>query len=346
MANPYACILPTNAAYLPGALAFLNSFLEFGLQRYCDLVIPYHGWDVSIFAGADCTIVPYPVEAPGHKLQIVLGRNRAAAEFAETYQAVAMFDADMFLLSELRLFFEIAAAGMIVGSNNDTHQDQSAYRYADGWPICPTYSYKMVCNVPFFVSRRHAAAIYTTASEILTAEVEKNVGDLASFNLAISLHPDAFDQMLVIPSSQFTGIHHTNFKPQTFHVFDALAKQPPLPTRERINPEHFVITADYLPVHSVHGRYWTRGYVENLLKKMAWYFGDHLGMQDRNAAGWMSRATSIANRTQKIFLEYLLGGPVPFDAIRSYVHPNHLEYIEERSHDLKVNFPSNYSTGG
>lgn len=339
--NPhsYAMIVAANSNYLPGLLALVNSLVACGNERYCEVVVPFAGWDPKALLGHGVQIVPVAVSPTADKKAMCAARTRVAREFAPNYESLALFDADMLVTSELRLFFQVAAAGFLVAGNDDSHDDQSKYLTDKGTPVSRTYTYKVICTSPFFFSKLHAQQIFGSAGgKETTEQLQETHGDWQGLNLALSLNPEISDRMLVFPSSQFTGIHHTNFKPQTFHMFNAWNGEVPLATRECVTPDLLVLTADYQRVYSIHGPFWIPGYTDSLLTTMRGYYCDMLGLKPEVATGWMERARNITDNTQRLFLRHLLGGRIPFAAIRDQIHPIHREYIRERSLELEVSY--------
>jgi hypothetical protein len=159
-------------------------------------------------------------------------------------------------------------------------------------------------------------------------------GDFASFNLALCSCPSVLDRTLHISSSVFTGIHHSNLKPQTHHLFGQ-SRGRNLPTNEVIKDELFVLTADYLRVYSIHGKYWQRGYAKGLATTMQQYF-KRLGLTSQAEVAAMARTERIVEETERMFLRLLFHGSIEFDRIAAYVRPDVKEFLDSRRAALGV----------
>lgn len=256
--SKFAFINAASANYIPGLRAFFNSLkahnhkddvilLSFRLPKdFLDSLknLPYNVRIVEI-KGDD--------QVQGTAIE----RFRVTAKIGQEYEAICLLEADIFLTANVNLFFEIASKGfIIVGSNGMIVNFDKGYQ--------KQYSIDLgVDNLPY-------PKIHTTVPIFLgKADLDwfdkfyKMRGSARSFDdvfglnvLGIKMGKDK--KMLAMPPYTFTGIHHFGVKPETGWM----------------EKEGIVLSGTEEQVYMIHGKWWDRGWREDLMKVMMGYFRD------------------------------------------------------------------------
>ena len=173
-------------------------------------------------------------------------RHKLARAVAEKHDATLILDADMLILTDLSMFFEVCAkAEVLIGVSNGSN-----IYYTDRPYITePFYHPRTISNVPLFVPRRYAY-LYDLIHD---AFARHHAAEFDVTNCVI--YRECLDRLLVLPPQNWTNIHHFMLRPDT-----------------SVNVQHGHLIAQGMPVHAMHGKLWQEGYREGLLRTMDTYF--------------------------------------------------------------------------
>ena len=248
-------VLAASDNYKEGVKAFLGSFAE------------YHPFtDITVYL-LDYNLKPDFVSSQTEKypfLQVIKLKtpfvDQAWACKIQRFQfvqslpgLVMMADADMFFCANIDRWFDLASQGYIVAGSNGSN-----VRYTEAWrekyelPIPLQMNYRTITSVPTTLDMAKHSIIW---KEIYQHKLQRKQGsDFDLVNIFITLHGKSND-LLVIPSQQVTGVHHTQVK---------------LDTRVKCI-DNKLMTTDGLEVFMVHGRFWTKSWLDGLMKPMVKY---------------------------------------------------------------------------
>jgi len=187
-------------------------------------------------------------------------RFKYAVEIGKEYDAICLMDADMFFMSNVDLYFQVASKGFIVTAKN-------------GMIINFNEAYQKQYNVDLGTSEYPYLKIHTTAPIWL------GPNDLDWFDaLYQSKRIDSFDdflylnilgikmgkdkRMISLEPFSTTNIHHFCLKPTTRVL-------------KKTSPEgYFVMSGTEGEMTSMHGKLWIENYYLDLAKSMDRFFID------------------------------------------------------------------------
>lgn len=163
-----------------------------------------------------------------------------------------MLDADMFFTANMDMYFDIAAAGFIVGGSNGSNI-YFGENYTEKWgePI-EELCVKTIGSVPTILDLDKYRHIWLEIYE--TKHNMKPFCDFELLNIMLMKHK-YMNRILAIPSQQVTGLHHFQLRPDT-RVVEKMGK---------------LFTSDGLEVLMCHGKYWQPNYELGLTRNMTKY---------------------------------------------------------------------------
>lgn len=254
----YAFMVSASGHYIPGLKALLNSIEKFGKDiNIVAYISPDVGsskaidWDAY---SSDREVMVIISEGKNDKVEMVVDRFKKFAEAGKEYDAICILDADMFLTANVGLFFDIAAAGFIVAGSNGMiiNFDEKYQKTAgvdlgrDEWPYPQVHT-----TVPLFLSPGDFDWLEATYN----AWTPDGLDDFLLLNI-LGIKLNKYPRMLVMPPYIFTGIHHWQMKPE-IAVFEKVG---------------FLLSGTEEQIYMVHGKWWEKGWVEDLWPTMLRYF--------------------------------------------------------------------------
>ena len=194
-------------------------------------------------------------------------RFRLASEVAPQYSAICLLDCDMFATADCDVFFQAAAASLIVtGSNGMVINFGPAHQERYGIDLgSEDYPYaKVHCTAPIFIS----AANIDWFDALYNSRRIDSWDDFLYLNV-LGIHMGKDKKMIVMPPYAFTGIHHFHIKPVTGVMEKAGT----------------LLSGTEEQVYMCHGKYWDEPYNADLLKVMEGYWRDEqLGERQQRQA--------------------------------------------------------------
>lgn len=188
--------------------------------------------------------------------ETAIGRFQQAIDAVGFYDAICLLDADMFLVNDCTLFFELASKGFIVtGSNGmliDFNKDyQKKYDLDLG---SENYPYaKVHTTAPIFLNKDNIDWF----EKFISTRSMDHWDDFLYLNMVgISMGKDK--KMLCMPPYTFTGIHHWQMKPATA-LFRHNGK---------------LLSGTEEEIYMVHGKWWDQAWLQDLMPTMERYFND------------------------------------------------------------------------
>lgn len=250
----YAFIVAASENYLPGLKAMFNSLEVLGNEQ--DVVLLSYKLP-SDFLGSLSTY-SFDVEViesiGDHQIHATaIERFRIAVDVGQDRKAVCLLDADMFFVSNVDLFFQIASKGFIVTGSNGMMINFDK-KYQDKFEVDlgqRSYLYlKTHTSVPIFISKLDLdwfdALYHSRRYDYWDDFLYLNI-------LGIKMSKDK--KMLCMPPYAFTGIHHWHLKP-VIHV---------------ICKGGHLVSGTEQPIYMVHGKWWDQGWYDDLEKVMRRY---------------------------------------------------------------------------
>lgn len=260
-----AIVVAASKGYTQGLSAFLASYDR------------YHRKEKEIFI-LDFDLTPDFVDVQSRKYKYINFIPTNAEVFPEPYAknpawatkiprykfaselsgcVVMLADADMFFCANIDMYFEIAAAGFIVGGANGSIINYGpAYWELFGEEIDPI-NYKTIGSVPTILDVDTFGYIFREVYNkkvAISNEGRKSPADFDLINMSI-LKYGVSDKVLPIPSQQVTGLHHFQLRPDT----------------RIIERNDKLITSDGLEVLMIHGKWWQPNYLNGMRVAMERY---------------------------------------------------------------------------
>ena len=258
----FAFVVAASVNYYDGIKAMLNSlkchgntadvvFLKYehpdNERKFGDLLTRDYGYTIKRFKHK---------QGQDQIQGTAIDRFKLAYEIRNSYDAICLLDADMFITANVNLFFEIAAAGFIVtGSNgmiiNFNKGYQEYYNLDLGKENIP-YT-KVHTTVPIFINKDNMDW-FKTWYEFPRKD---HFDDFLFLNMVgIKLGKDK--KMLCMPPYIFTGIHHWMLKPET-----AVMRK-----------GGTLLSGTEEQVYIVHGKWWDQPWIDDLSVIMFKYLKD------------------------------------------------------------------------
>jgi hypothetical protein len=187
--------------------------------------------------------------------ETAIERFRIAAELGKEYDAICLMEADIFLTANVDIFFRVAAAGFVVTASNGMIVNfgkdyQKQYKIDLG---VDKYIYpKVHTTVPIFLGPKDLDWFQEFYDMRLSA---KSFDDVFGLNI-LGIKKGIDKRMICLSPYQFTGIHHFGVKPETGWM----------------DKEGLFLSGTEEQVYSVHGKWWDKGWRDDLMKVMKGYF--------------------------------------------------------------------------
>jgi hypothetical protein len=284
--------LTDNYTFLFNAL--LNSIELYGCGKYADVVVihdeslteEYKAFIQSKCANMETTvrfvpIVSLPVDKSlGKVMTVKFYRYKIMAEIGQQYRSICFIDTDIFLVSGVEEYFDIAANTDVVVAVNDNvvrHYKTELKKgtcpcYVDGESRTPFFSRdtvdgKFVCNTPMFLdARKYADTLLDVFAHRLRIGMDNTWpfnGDLETMNLVFLKH-GVKEKMLILASHLWTNVHYSIYRTSLLPRVMVLPDTTDVVGQYRKKSIFFSETHEH--VRSFHGRDWASEKSERHLK--------------------------------------------------------------------------------
>jgi len=235
----YAYFICATENFIPYLNAFLNSIQKRKLCEGCYLTVYiFHNrgfnerYLQAVKTAFDFKVIPVEINdsdinfPTGNREFIKRVRYAKMIDLAETYDAVAFFDADMFIVSDRfnNLLDAVSNTDLLVGCNERFKWNAEKYVFVDGERIVKNSNklYGMICNTPAIFDMKKWKNVFEAYVNIaISGREPKNgimagIGDLFCWNLAI-YNQNAQDRVICFPIETMAQVHKTNLRRWT-HV--------------------------------------------------------------------------------------------------------------------------------
>jgi len=354
--------LTDNYTYLFNAQ--LNSIELFGMGRYADVVVIH---DASITpeiiafyqektSTMDVDVIFLPVsKLPVDKdlakvMTIKYYRYKMMAEFGQKYKSICFIDSDIYLCSDVREYFDIAAATDLIVATNDRVIRQ--YR-SGGGGSCPAWAAdkkqyfegafwdgKFCCNVPMFVDMRKYADVFMDIfdhrGKLGMDSTWPFNGDLETMNIVLNKHR-VKNRMMILADHLWTGVHYSIYRVSTMVRLNSIPRGTEL--SDTTYKHEILFTSETCEhVRSFHGRDWTSQHNEERIK--GHNIPKLLGQMEGEFAGKMKDAAvnkrkDVYDTIQAycLFLEF--DCYVSIEDLKEVVKISQYDYLKERHEKLQ-----------
>ena len=281
--------LTDNYTYLFNAQ--LNSIELFGIGKYADVVVIH---DQSItpeivsfyqdkIAAMDVDVTFLPISRLpedkdlGKAMTVKFYRYKMMAEFGQKYKSICFIDSDIYLCSDVKEYFDIAAKTDLIVATND----RVVRQYKSGGGSCPAWADgrkpffehglwdgKFCCNVPMFIDVRKYGDVFLDIFAHRNKLGMDNTwpfnGDLETMNIVLNKH-QVKNRMMILADHLWTGVHYSIYRISTMVKLHSIPQSCELsdPTYRR---EIMFMSETCEHVRSFHGRDWTSSHNENRIK--------------------------------------------------------------------------------
>jgi hypothetical protein len=254
MDRKWAFVFPVTKAYVPEAKVLVYSLKKWHPEIPIFITVA-DGTTLDDFKqyGDGITIVKSP-ECDTEFRQIRTHRFKVAAELGEQgYNAVCIVDADMMMVSRIDPFFMMVESGAVLVCSDNTMLRYESKHFRQHF-----------LDVPDNINVIHTG--FSTVPTFVNPQIHKNLleeiwnsktgNDLETFNLITLLRGYMEDNVVLLNSYQWTNIHHTMLKPETY-----------VRRSVDMHGEHFI---SYMGerVYMMHGHWLQNGYVDELIDPM------------------------------------------------------------------------------
>lgn len=285
--------LTDNYTYLFNAL--LNSIELFGCGEYADVVVIHDDSiteDYRVFIKNKCStmktnvifvpIVSLPCDSQlGKVMTVKYYRYKIMAEVGLQYKSICFIDTDIFLVSGVKEYFEIAANTSIIPAVNDNvvryyKKDPSKGScpcYVEGEKRTPFFNSdiidgKFICNTPMFIDVKKYGDVFLDVFDHKKKLGMDNTwpftGDLETMNIIFLKHKIK-EKLLILASHLWTNVHYSIYRtsllprlvsaPQGTEVSDSAYKS-----------KYLFLSETHEHIRSFHGRDWASEKGERHLK--------------------------------------------------------------------------------
>lgn len=354
--------LTDNYTYLFNAQ--LNSIELFGIGRYADVVVIH---DESITPeiisfyrhktaemDVDITFLPVsklPVDKDlGKVMTIKFYRYKMMAEFGQKYKSICFIDTDIYLCSDVREYFDIAAGTDLIVATNDRvvrqykdNSQSSCPKWANGreqFLEGALWDGKFCCNVPMFVDMRKYGDvfldIFAHRGKLGMDNTWPFTGDLETMNLVLNKHK-VKNRMMILADHLWTGVHYSIYRISTMVKLHRVPAGMPL-SDPTYSPHVLFMSETCEHVRSFHGRDWTSKHNEervkghNIPKLLGQMEGDFEGGTKSSA---VNRRKDVYDTIQAycLFLEFDCF--ISLEELKEIVNVSQYDYLKERHEKLQ-----------
>jgi len=273
--------LTDNYAYLFNAL--LNSIEVFGAGSYAEVVAIHDGslsdgymsLVESAFSNLKTKVKFVPILVSpedkdlGKAMTVKFYRYKAMAEMGQDYKSICFIDTDIFLASDVKEFFDIAAATDLTVAVKDNVIRH--YKSDAGVGTCPAWENgrkpyfqselwdaKFICNTPLWIdARKHGEVLIDVWAHRKKLGMDNTWpfnGDLETMNLVFDKH-GLKRRMLVMPSHLWTGVHYSIYRTTTLVRRASVGDNVGL-TDESFRRKILFLADNQDQIRSFHGRDW------------------------------------------------------------------------------------------
>lgn len=282
--SKYAFVFPVTKQYLHEARPLVKSLFKWhpDIPIYITTIDTEYAVseeDFSDLAKVEVVIAP---ECDTGFRQVRTYRFKFAMELKDKHQVVMLLDADMCLIRPIEKFFRIAETGVMVGCSDSTILYYNEEHFSE-YNIEPDEKAKNGITHPFFST----VPLFVNPSDERTYEFLKLVWENPSGNdlevpNRIVAATGRHDEMMLLNSYQWTNIHHSMLKPETF---------------AKMTPDG-LISYQGQHIYMIHGHWRDENYLKH----------DLIDPMERNY-GWdkknVDRARNAVNDIKKVYDEYL-----------------------------------------
>lgn len=290
----YAIFLSLTENYIHLFNALYNSAELFGIGEYAEFVVLHDGIPKSYIdfmsektANLKTKVVFVPIqivpgdESLGKVMTVKFYRYKYMAELGKAYKSILFLDTDIYLASDIREYFEIAANTDLVVATNDNVV--RSYKNDPRYGSCPAsfpdkhpcfsknlFDGKFICNVPTFIDMKKYDYVFMDVFEnrrkLGMDSSWPFTGDLETMNLVMLKHK-LKHKMLVLASHLWTGVHFTNYR------LNVAVKRWTVPVDTEISDpsykRQFLFMSETCEhIRAFHGRDWTTEKSENSVKEV------------------------------------------------------------------------------
>jgi hypothetical protein len=253
--SPYSYIVASNAKYLPGLNALINSLDTVGNEQ--DLIVLSYCLPVSYIRAVRDARLSYHIEfVEVSRAEVdwlgeaeVLMRKRYAIPSEVAYGAYCILDADMFFCHNVDQYFMIAErTGLILGCGLEQKRryGDEHHQYPSGsghYLIDPKFrNSRDLCCAPLFVGRPWTSVlrqIWDMVNNHAALGGRLRGSEMDALNIVL-LAAGSFERTISLSQQIWTGLHESLMKAHTRAV--------------EIEGEAF--TEDGQEINVVHGQYW------------------------------------------------------------------------------------------
>ncbi len=251
--------------YIPEGTALLNSLHRVGNQQ--DVHISGYNLPesfISQFSKLSFPVIHHAISEPdarefGGEGEILCRRRYFdAANVGQSYEAMCVLDADMWLVRPVEQYFEIAAkTDFILGATLEQKRMYGEHEHeslADGTPTLPgpVWNHKDICCAPIFVDMRKHCVIFKRSWMIFREGYR--APDMAAINAMILAHSYS-DKVLPLSNTVWVNSNEKALKP--YIRFIRHDKDP--------EPGFQLWTETGDPVYIVHGQYYKQSWRDQQL---------------------------------------------------------------------------------
>lgn len=318
-----------NRRYILPFHCLLNSIIEYCPDQ--DIIIIYE----SVDKDRDCNeYIDYLKNSnyanrfkfiPGYYPNIQNDRYIPLADLVDQYDSICHLDADMFLVSNLDVYFNISAnSDVIVGVRDfsDRFYHDKNYINKDGSTDFPTSCYlsEFICCVPMWLNKSNKEYFKDLATTI-KEDKPNNFGDMENINIKIVTR-GLQNRLLALPCEQFVQARFSFMNPITrigIKHFDGAD----IKKNSKLADKIIVSTQCSHAIKTIHGKFyepsWVKFFQDEFDRHLynSFYFTDVDFKHDGNcAASNLKRlafeSLSTGSRLFKFFLNKHIAFPEKF----------------------------------
>ncbi len=355
--------LTENYTYLFNAL--YNSAEYFGIGDYADFVVIHEELPNSYikfmeektanlktkvifkkFTREDCDT------NLGKVLSIKFYRYKIMSEMGKNYKSILFLDSDIFFVSGIKEFFEIAAKTDLVVCTND--QVTRVYRTDKNKGCCPayvegmksffeeeTFDGKFVCNVPTFIDMNKYSHVFIDIFNHRCKLGQDNswpfTGDLDTMNLVFTKN-EMKQKMIILPAHLWTGVHYSIYRSNICVKRWNMGKHVKT-TDDAYKSKFLFMSENHEHIRSFHGRDWASDKSEDALKNRSIpkLLGQMEGkFEDEEYKRALAKRASIFDLIQSVFLFFQFDSYINLDELVEVasIENNRYLYLKKRREKL------------
>ncbi len=286
--------------------------------------------------------------ALGKVMNVKYYRYKIMSEIGKEYKSILFLDSDIFFVSDIREYFDVAANTDYMVATND--QAIRYYRNKFERGSCPAYNSSMtpifdteifdgkfICNVPTFVDAKKYGYVFDEVFESRGKFGMDNswpfTGDLDTMNIVFTKN-DLKKKMILLSAHLWTGVHYSIYRSNLCVKRWMPGKHVKLSDSSYKNKFLFM-TETCEHVRSFHGRDWTSQKSEEALKTVS--VPKLLGQMEGGFVGEnfekaKKKRDAIFDMIQSCFLFFQFESYINLDDLNSVVPVGggRYEYLKEK----------------